>query len=138
VSSHKPPRGNRGRGSQTNWSAIIGSTGSIAKSRHNTAAKSDSLFCKFVLSRAIQSYHNLPLPAGGFIVCPCTGQSFHDLVRYHNHTKEVVHKRYVDAVKPLVPMSEPVFNRDLRHTSVVGATEWGNHYKSAAHRAAAD
>ena len=138
MSSHKPPRGNRGRGSQTNWSAIIGSTGGIAKSRQNTAAKSDSLFGKFVLSQAIQSYHNLPLPPGGFIVCPCTGQSFHDLVRYHNHTKEVVHTRYVDAVKNLVPTSEPVFNCDLCHTSVVGATEWGNHYKSAAHRAAAD
>jgi hypothetical protein len=138
VSSHKPPRGNRGLVIQTNWSAIIGSTGGIPKSRQNTAAKSDSLFSKFMLSQAIQSYHNLPLPPGGFIVCPGTGQSFHDLVRYHNHTKEVVHTRYVDAVKNLVPITEPVFDCDLWHTSVVGATEWGNHYKSRAHRAAAD
>jgi hypothetical protein len=29
-SSHKPPRGNTGRGSQTNWSTIIDSVGSIA------------------------------------------------------------------------------------------------------------
>jgi hypothetical protein len=86
----------------------------------------------------MQSYHNLPLPPGGFTVCPCTGQSFHDLVRYHNHTKEVVHTSFVDAVKNLVPILEPLFNCDICHTSVVGATEWGNHYKSAPHRAAAN
>jgi hypothetical protein len=89
-------------------------------------------------SHAMKSYHNLPLRPGGFIVCPCTGQSFHDLVRYHNHTKDVVHTRYVDEVKTLVPTSEPVINCDLCHTSVGGATEWGNYNESAARRAAAD
>jgi hypothetical protein len=138
VSSHKPPRGYRGRGGHTNWSAIIGTTGGITKSRQNTAAKPDSLFGKFVLSQAIQSYKNLPLPPGGFIVCPCTGQSFNDLVRYQSHTTEIVHERYVNAVKSLVPISEPVLTCDLCHTSVVGATEWQNHFNSAGHRAAAE